>query len=185
MMRNAALLTVFLFCSVYHAVGQDVFMTRSGQVAFFSATPMENIEAVNNEVNSLINTKSGEVVFAILVKSFRFEKALMEEHFNENYLESSKIPKATFQGKITNLASVNFKKNGVYQANVEGDLTIHGVKKHITTSGTITVDGEKFAVVSAFSILLKDYDIERPSLVAEKIAEKIDIKINCRYEPKG
>lgn len=164
---------------------QSVYMTRSGQVSFSSKTPIENIEGVNNEVTSMIDTGKGDIVFAILVKSFRFEKALMEEHFNENYMESNKFPKATFQGKITNAASINFSKDGSYPATVEGDLTIHGIKQKQTATGTVTVSKGKISAISTFTIKLADYKIEIPSLVAEKISETIEIKVNCQYEPKS
>ncbi len=164
---------------------QSVHMTRSGQVSFFSKTPMENIEAVNNEVTSLIDTGKGEIVFAILIKSFHFDRALMEEHFNENYLESNKFPKATFQGKISNLSKINFAKDGSYEATVEGDLTIHGVKQHQTATGTLAVANGKIAVTSTFTIKLSDYQVEIPSLVAEKISKTVEIKVNCHYEPKS
>jgi len=164
---------------------QSVQMTRSGQVSFFSKTPMENIEAVNNEVTSLIDPVKGEVVFAILIKSFHFDRALMEEHFNENYLESTKFPKATFQGKITNLSKIDFSKDGKYEATVEGDLTIHGIKQHHVATGTITVNNGKIGINSTFTIKLADYQVEIPSLVAEKISKTVEIKVNCHYEPKS
>lgn len=163
---------------------QGLYMTRNGKVSFFSKTPMENIEAVNNEVSSILNTETGEIVFAILIKSFHFERALMEEHFNENYMESAKIPKSTFQGRITNLSSIDFEKDGMYPASVEGDLTIHGVKQRISSSGTVTVENDKVSVASALSLKPGDYDIRIPSLVSEKIAKSIDVKINCAYVPK-
>ncbi len=164
---------------------QTIFMTRSGQVSFFSKTPMENIEAVNNEVTSMLNPASGEVVFAILVKSFRFEKALMEEHFNENYMESDKLPKATFQGKITNLSEIDFTKDGTYPATLEGDMTIHGIKQHVTSTGTLVVAKDKISATSAFQVKPADYKISIPSLVAEKIASSIEVKVNCQYAPKS
>ncbi len=164
---------------------QSVYMTRNGQISFNSKTPIENIEAVNNEVTSLVDTGKGEIVFAVLIKSFHFEKALMEEHFNENYLESTKFPKASFQGKITNASDINFLKDGSYPAAVEGDLTIHGIKQKQTASGTITVSKGKITAVSSFTIKLVDYKIEIPSLVADKISETIEIKVNCQYEPKS
>lgn len=173
--------TVFGFGSM----AQGIFMTRTGQVSFYSETPIENIEGVNNEVTSMINTDTGEIVFAILVKGFHFEKALMEEHFNENYMESGKIPKSTFQGKITNLSEIDFKKEGNYQAKVEGDLTIHGVKKHVSSTGTIQVKKDGINVESDFDIKLNDFEIEIPSLVADKIAKQISIKVNCAYKPKS
>lgn len=180
------LITFVLFSTVsIHGFSQSLFMTRNGQVSFFSKTPMENIEGTNNEVTSMIDTSKGDIVFAVLVKSFRFEKALMEEHFNENYLESTKFPKATFQGKFTNTQSINFTKDGTYTALVEGDLTMHGVKQHQTATGTITVTNGKISAVSTFTIKLADYKIERPSLVADKISETIEIRVNCQYEPKS
>ena len=180
------LITLILFSTVsILSFSQSVFMTRNGQVSFFSKTLMENIEGTNNEVTSMIDTSKGDIVFAVLVKSFRFEKALMEEHFNENYLESTKFPKATFQGKFTNTQSINFTKDGTYTATVEGDLTMHGVKQRQTATGTITVTNGKISAVSTFTIKLADYKIERPSLVADKISETIEIRVNCQYEPKS
>jgi polyisoprenoid-binding protein YceI len=183
-MKKSILVTLICLVSSY-TFAQTIYMTRSGQVSFFSKTPMENIDAINNEVTSMINSGTGEVVFAVLVKSFRFEKALMEEHFNENYMESTKFPKSTFQGKISNLDAIDFKKDGSYQATVEGELNMHGVKQHVSSIGTITIAKGKVAVISNITVKLADYKIERPSLVAEKISETIDIKINCQYEPKS
>lgn len=164
---------------------QNIYMTRSGQISFFSKTPMENIEAVNNEVTSMLNPSTGELVFAVLIKSFRFERALMEEHFNENYMESDKLPKATFQGKITNLVAVDFKKEGSYSVSVTGDLTIHGVKQEVTAMGNVVVAKDKISVTSSFTVKPPDYKISIPSLVAEKIADTIEVKVNCQYLPKS
>ena len=182
---NKHTLSFLLFFITFATCGQTVYMTRSGQISFFSKTALESIDAVNNEVTSLLNTGKGEVVFAILIKSFHFERALMEEHFNENYMESDKIPKSIFQGKIKDLSSINFKKAGTYPVIVEGDLTIHGVKQHITTSGNLKIETGKFQTTSIFTIKLLDYKIEIPSLVADKIAETLEIKVNCNYEPKS
>lgn len=178
------LIVALLVGQVITGAAQGFYMTRSGKVSFFSKTPLENIEAVNNEVSSIINTETGEIAFAILIKSFHFERALMEEHFNENYMESVRIPKSTFQGRITNLHSVDFRKDGTYPASVEGDLTIHGVKQHITSSGTITVKADKVMVTSALTLKPEDFDIQIPALVAEKIARLIEVKIDCAYVPK-
>jgi len=168
--------------SVY---SQTVYMTRSGQISFFSKTPMENIEAVNNEVTSMLNPASGEVVFAVLIKSFRFEKALMEEHFNENYMESDKLPKSTFQGKIKNPDAITFTKDGTYPVTIEGDLTIHGVKQHVAFPGTLVISKNSISATSSFQLKPSDYNISIPSLVAEKIAKTIDVKVNCQYVPKS
>ncbi len=164
---------------------QSIFMTRNGQISFFSKTPVENIEGINNEVTSMLESGKGDFVFAVLIKSFHFKKALMEEHFNENYLESNKYPKATFQGKISNLSAVDFTKEGTYQAMIEGDLTMHGIKQPHKGVGTITVTKGKISAISNFTIRLADYKIEIPSLVADKISPTIEIKVNCQYEPKS
>jgi polyisoprenoid-binding protein YceI len=182
-MRQIAI--IFFSVLSIGSYAQTIHMTRSGQVSFFSKTHMENIEAVNNEVTSMLNTGTGEIVFAILVKSFRFEKALMEEHFNENYMESDKMPKSTFQGKITNTGAIDFTKDGTYPVSVEGDITIHGVKQHVTSSGTAIVAKGKISVNALFTVKPEDFKIEIPSLVAEKIAKTIDVKVNCQYEPKS
>lgn len=183
-MKTIQAFTFFTMMSIA-AFSQSLYMTRNGQISFFSKTPMENIEGKNNEVTSMLDASKGELVFAVLVKSFHFEKALMEEHFNENYLESTKFPKATFQGRITNMSSINFAKDGTYEATIEGDLTMHGIKQPHKGTGTITVSKGKITGVSSFSVKLADYKIEIPSLVADKISPTIEIRVNCLYEPKS
>ena len=176
----------FLISSVAFVNAQGMYMTKTGKVSFYSrAKSIEKVEADNNEVSSIFNTQTGDLVFAILIKSFHFESALMEEHFNENYLESSKFPKATFKGKISNLASVNLTKDGAYPVTVDGDLTLHGVTKKVSSTGSVTIKSGKIAAFSKFSVKLKDYEITIPSLVKDKISEDIDITVDCKYEPKS
>jgi polyisoprenoid-binding protein YceI len=164
--------------------GQNIQMTKNGKISFYSRSKLEKVEAENNEVSSVLNTANGEMVFAVLLKGFHFERALMEEHFNENYVESNKYPKATFKGKITNLAAVNFLKDGVYTVKTEGDLNLHGVTKRIASSGTVTVSAGKIAAYSKFSIKVKDFKITIPALVSDKISEEIDVTVDCKYELK-
>jgi len=164
---------------------QSLYMTKAGKVSFNSRSSVEKIEADNNEVSSVINTQTGDMVFAILLKSFHFDRALMEEHFNENYVESDKFPKSTFKGKISNLSAINFTKDGNYPAVVEGDLTLHGVTKKVSSNGTLTVKAGKIAAYAKFSVKLKDFDISIPSLVADKISQDIDIIVDCKYDPKS
>lgn len=188
-MKHMKNLLSIVFCiAVFGLSGavrsQDLYMTRTGQISFFSKTSMENIDAINNEVTSVLNTKTGELAFAVLIKSFRFEKALMEEHFNENYMESSRFPKSTFSGKILNLSDIDFGKDGTYRASVEGDLTIHGVKKKVSSQGEVQIARGKIVALADFVVSLKDYDIKVPSLVADKIAESIEVKVNCEYEAR-
>ena len=160
---------------------QQVF-TKNGRIAFYSNTPLEDISADNNQVMSVLNTKTGELQFSVLVKNFHFKKALMEEHFNDSYLESHKYPKATFKGLITDVAKVNFANDGAYPVTVSGDLTIHGVTKKITAPGTITVKGGKAAGTASFLLAPADYNISIPKVVRNNIAEKIEVTVNCNYD---
>lgn len=160
-------------------------MTRNGYTGFFSHTPMEDIKADNNQVASVLDTSTGELVFQVLVKSFHFEKALMEEHFNENYMESDKFPKSTFKGKITNLSAVNFTKDGKYDVTVEGDLNMHDVTNKVSVKGTVEVAGGKVSASSKFNIAPEDYKINIPGVVREKIAKNLEITVQIKYEPAG
>ncbi|MBS1512226.1 MAG: YceI family protein [Bacteroidetes bacterium] len=181
--------TVFLFAAAFSitaAHAQNMQMTKTGKISFYSrAKSIDKVEADNNEVLSMLNPQNGELAFSVLIKGFHFESALMEEHFNENYLESSKYPKSTFKGKITNLSTINFTKDGVYPATVDGELTIHGVTQKVSAPGSVTVKGGKIAASAKLQVKLKDYNISIPSLVADKISEDIDVTVDCKYEPKS
>ncbi len=163
-------------------VNAQVYLTRNGKVTFFSYAPLENIEAVNNEVSGILDAKKGELAFAVLIKSFNFKKALMEEHFNENYMESNTYPKASFKGNITDMNKINFTKDGTYQVTINGDLFIHGVTNKIEAAGTITINVGVINASSKFSVKVKDYNIKIPSLVENKIAETIDVTVYCKYD---
>lgn len=171
------LIAIALFISGSQVSGQK-YLTKNGSISFFSETPIENIEAHNRQVNSALDAATGEFVFMVLMKSFEFEKALMQEHFNENYVESHKYPNATFKGKVTNISDIDFTKDGEYNAVVEGDLTIHGVTNKITEKGLITVGGDKVNGKAVFNIAVADYDIKIPAAVANKIAKTIEIRVD-------
>jgi polyisoprenoid-binding protein YceI len=160
------------------------YMTRTGKVSFFSATSLENIEAFNNEVASVLDAKTGDVVFQVPIKSFKFEKALMQEHFNENYMESDKYPKAEFKGKVTDISSVNFAKDGTYNVKTTGKLTMHGVTKDVTVPGTITVKGKDVTTNTKFKVKTADYNISIPKLVEGKIAKEIEVTVNSILSQK-
>jgi polyisoprenoid-binding protein YceI len=159
---------------------QKILSTKSGKITFFSDAPLEDIEARNSEVESKLLPSNGQVVFTLLVKGFQFENQMMEDHFNENYLESNKFPKADFKGFITNAKEINFTKDGTYPAKVSGDLTLHGVTKKVNTDGTVVVKGGKVSAKSKFNIKLKDYGIGG-SMIGSKIAESITINVDCQY----
>jgi polyisoprenoid-binding protein YceI len=144
---------------------------------------MEDIKADNNQVASVLDISTGDIVFQVLVKSFHFDRALMEEHFNENYMESDKIPKSTFKGKIINLSSVDFKKNGTYEVTVDGDLTLHDVTNKISAKGTMEVLTDGINANSKFNIVPEDYKINIPGVVREKIAKSLEITVSMKYAP--
>lgn len=161
------------------------FFTRDAKVAFdatASGSP-EAIKGVSKSGTCVFDQGSGAVEMAVLIKGFIFEKALMEEHFNENYLESTKYPKATFKGKLDNPASLNTGKDGTYKMNAAGTLTMHGVSKSVSAPVTFTVKSGKLSVASNFSVTLADYDITVPGLVADKLAKTANISITSDFAP--
>jgi polyisoprenoid-binding protein YceI len=145
---------------------------------------MEDIEANNRQVNSVLDTESGDMVFKVLMKSFEFEKALMQEHFNENYVESDTYPNALFKGKVVNLEEIDFTESGKYDAILEGELTIKGITQPVKENGTFeileegTIHGH-----SVFNIRLADYEIKIPSAVVDNIAEVIEITVDIKLDP--
>lgn len=159
------------------------FSTREGHISFFSKSSMEDIEANNHKVSSVIDAATGKMEFAVLMKSFVFEKALMQEHFNENYVHSDKFPKSTFKGEIENLSSVNLSKNGTYDTEVKGNLTMHGVTKPVSAKGTVTVKDGNIIAKSKFKVKLADYDIVIPAVVKDNISETVEITVNNKYTP--
>lgn len=162
------------------------YMTRTGKIKFDATSPKspERIEGVNNEVASILNGKTGDFVFQVLVKSFKFEKALMQDHFNENYMESNTYPKSDFKGKISNVADVNFAKDGTYNVTVTGKLTIHGVTQDVSVPGTITVKGKDIAAKAKFNAKLQDYKISVPTMVSDKVAKEASITIDAVLNQK-
>lgn len=176
------LLTFAFALAVAGSLSAQKYTTKNGSTKFFSTTPVEDIEAVTNTVNAAVDSQTGEVFFKILIKSFKFEKALMQEHFNENYMESHKFPSSEFSGNITNLDAINFKKDGEYPANVEGSLTIHGVTKPIIAKGTIIVKGGNVRIKSVFNVKPADYEIKVPAAVREQIAEVIQVTVDAALD---
>jgi polyisoprenoid-binding protein YceI len=152
------------------------YITRAGKVSFKS-NGNEDIRAVNSEVNCILDATTGKVGFQIMIKSFKFEKALMQEHFNENYMESDQYPKAEFSGKIDNMEAAQYQKDGTYKVTTTGTMTVHGVKKEVAIPGTIIVAGDKLTLQANFAILFADYAIKIPDLVTGKVGTKADVKL--------
>jgi len=175
---NVFLLIMLISASVF---GQN-YVTKTGHIKFFSETPVESIEAHNHAVNSALNPNSGDFVFKVLIKSFEFEKALMQEHFNENYMVSDTYPNSTFRGKVANMKDIDFGKDGSYEAVIAGDLTIHGVTKEVEEKGKFNVKDGKIQGTSVFSVLLEDYQIKVPGAVKKQISESIEITVDVMLE---
>ena len=160
----------------------QLYKTSTGMVKFFSETPLENIEAINNEVTTILKLSTKVLVVGIPVIKFHFEKPLMEEHFNENYMETSKFMTAKFMGKIE--GDIDLTKDGTHEITVKGDLTIHGVKKPYTLTGTIKIDGKSIITDTKFKVKLADHDIKIPSVVMKNIAEVVEVTSHFEYQPK-
>lgn len=173
---------IILFVLLSVSVSGQRYITKTGYIRFYSDAPMEKIEANNRQVNSAFDIATGDFVFKVLMKSFVFEKALMQEHFNENYVESDKFPSADFKGKITNLKEINLGKDGTYPAVVEGKLTIHGVTKDVKTTGTFEVKAGKILGKSKFNILLSDYNVSIPGAVVKNISNTVEISVDVILE---
>jgi polyisoprenoid-binding protein YceI len=175
-MKNIIALSLLILCSL--TASADKYFTRTGQISFYSDATMEKIEAHNRAMGVLMNTETNNLKFSVLIKSFVFDKKLMQEHFNENYLESDKYPKSKFNGTIKGLSKVNFKKNGKYPVRVSGKLSIHGKTKAISQSGFITIKNGSPTLSSTFKVLLSDYGVKIPSAVKNKISK--DVKITLK-----
>jgi polyisoprenoid-binding protein YceI len=188
-MKKSVLLsvaTLLLISITAFGQGSDRLVSSKTHIRFFSTTPAENIEANNTASVSTINKGSGEVVYSVPMQGFEFEKALMQKHFNsENFLSTQTYPKAKLKGRITNLNTVNFLKDGVYPAEVEGELTLKDVTKTIKEKGTVTVKGNTVEVQSKFNITLTDYGIAfvegKPST---NIAKTVEITVHAEYQPE-
>lgn len=179
-MKNAILLPALVLATSFAANAQK-FSTRSGNINFFSKAPMEDIEAKNHNVTSIVDLGSKEIVFSVLMKSFEFEKALMQEHFNEKYVHSDKYPSAKFKGKIIDAADLT--KTGPHNVTVEGELDMHGVVKKYTAKGTLDVSDAGVKGKCKFNITLADHKIEIPGVVADKIAKTVEVTVDMDYKP--
>ena len=175
---NKVIITIvcFVFSTV---VFSQKMMTRSGEIKFDATVPgaMDPVIATNTSVSSIFDKTTAELVVQGLVKSFKFKSPLMEEHFNENYMESDKFPKTSFKGKVIGYDG----KSGSYD--VEGDLTIHGVTNKVKTKMTVTA-GSKTSIVGNFVIKLIDYKLEVPAMAKKTLAETAKISIKLELENK-
>ena len=171
---------IFVLLVVSRAKAQDKFFTKTGYVSFYSHSIVEDIKADNNQCLSIIDTKTGKIAIKILMRSFMFKKALMQEHFNENYIESYKYPKAIFSGVIQNFKELNSEVN---ETEVIGVLKIHGKEKKIATRLKVVSKENKIILSGSFNVEVADFDIKIPSIVSRNIAKTIKISFELNHKP--
>ena len=154
-------------------------MDRAGKIRFYSEAPIENIEATNEKVMSIMDLTSGGVAVSIFIRDFRFEKPLMEEHFNENYLESSKYPKCTFSGTFQDFEGLG---DGSFTLKAKGEITLHGVTQPLEADVEFEVDANEIKAKTTFFLKVADFDIEIPKVVFYNIAETIEVNASFRFD---
>lgn len=174
---------IIVLIATIGVTAQSRYIDRSGKASFFSSAPLEDIEAHSSQAVSIFDTESGDIAASILMRSFNFRKALMEEHFNENYVESDKYPKATFKGRVTNIRDLDLSKDGNYSLDITGDMTLHGVTKSIKVKVEAVVDGGTLRTKAVFPLTVKDFKIKVPRLVINNIAEVVEITVSFNYQP--
>lgn len=162
---------------------QDKYFTRSGEATFFSSTPVEDIKAVNPGAVCVLDLKTGNVEVSMLNQSFQFKKALMQEHFNENYMESNTYPKSSFKGQVVNIGDVDSDKKGPQDVTVKGDLSIHGETRNVEVPGTIEFKDGNIIAQTKFMVTPEDYGIKIPGMVRENIAKEIEVSADLNLEP--
>ena len=169
--------TLVAFSPIY----SQKYFTKNGRIAFTSDAIFERIEAVTNQVVAVWDWEAGKFEFSVPIKSFSFKIALMQTHFNENYLESDLYPKAYFKGEIIDKTLI--EPPNLYRIKIKGDLTIHGVTQDISNETIVEVSPERLKGETSFSIAVADYQIEIPWIVREKVAKVVDIVVNIDCEP--
>ncbi len=159
----------------------QIYIAKSCEISFFSKTPVEDIAAVNKAAKPLLNIVTGDLQMKIVMTAFVFEKPLMQEHFNENYVESEKFPNAFFKGKINE--KIDYTKDGEYKVTATGKLTIHGIEKERTIEGMLTVDKTTITLKSTFKVMFADHGVVIPGLYSGVIPPDTEVKINAILEP--
>lgn len=184
-MKKYIITTIVLLCGLAQIKAQDKFFTKTGKITFDATVPAspEKISGINKSSIAVLDTKTGNMQFSVMMKGFLFERALMEEHFNENYVESNKFPKSEFKGQVVDNSKLDYSKEGSYNVTVKGKLTIHGETREVEAKGVIKVAKGGIGLSSTFKVPLADYKISIPSIVADKLATQASIIVDCQLEP--
>jgi hypothetical protein len=182
-MKKFLFVFVLLAASI-SAFSQGKYISKNAYISFYSSTSMEDILGESNEAVTILNAETGEIAFQALMTTFHFKRALMEEHFNENYMESTKFPKAKFSGKIEGF-SKEMLKNPASEVKVTGTMSVHGVDKTITIPVKFGIENSKLVGTAKFKVTPEDYGIAIPSLVRDKIAKQMEVTVKAEYQPYG
>lgn len=169
----------FVMLFQLHPLEGQKYYSKAGRIHFVSDASLEKIEATNNSAMIVLDVSTGRMDLSVLIKGFQFEKALMQDHFNENYMESHLYPKGSFSGTILNMKEINFSKDGAYTARVQGELTLHGVTKAMTTSGQIIVKAGKIVASSMFDVTIADFEIDIPKVVKDNISKIVRVTVSA------
>lgn len=182
MAHTAAWLAVLLAWTS-PAAAQDIWMTRSAHISFFSSAPLEDIEADNKSVTCIYKPGSGKLAFKVLMKSFRFERAAMQDHFNTQYLHTDEFPNATFSGKLVSAAPIDPAVEGSHAVTATGELTIHGISRPVSHAGTVKSSGGRLELHAVFPVLLEDYNVKIPTNYVRNISREIEVTVHAILEP--
>jgi len=163
--------------------GDDIYFTRSGTISFFSSTPIEDIKAINEQTTCVLDLETGDLSFRIPIRGFIFKNGLMQEHFNENYLESDTYPNASFTGSIEGWKDITLSEK-LQPVSLKGTMTIHGVSKDIAESGNILMKENRVIGAATFQITVADYKIEIPKIVRDNIAKVVDVTVDLSLKKK-
>lgn len=165
--------------SVANQAVQDSYACKNARINLYSSAPIEDIKAVSTAGASIYNAASDELAFSVAIRSFQFDKSLMQEHFNSDYMESDKFPRATFKGKLQE--HIDVTKDGTYPIKVSGALSVHGITQNRTVPGTISVKNGVISMTSEFIVKCADHHIDIPQIVFHHIAESIQINVSATY----
>jgi len=178
MKKYLLILIALFFSNLISAQGK--YLTKEGYITFFSHSVVEDIKADNHQVLSIIDTETGEIAIQLLMKSFLFKKALMQEHFNENYMESHKYPKAKFKGSILNFDQLTDEIN---ETEITGVLSVHGINNEISTNAVVEIREDEITITGEFIVKVADFNIKIPSVVINNIAKTIKINFKLVHKP--
>lgn len=173
----------FFFGSVATTSFGQKFYSKTGHIHFLSKAPIETIESDNHNGYVVFDASTGQLEFSVLIKGFKFEKALMQQHFNENYMESDKYPKSVLKGSLFNWSISQLEKDGAYNVNVEGQLMIRGITKPFKCPARLTVKGGVISASAAFDVVIADYGIQVPKVVRDNISKTVKVAVNADLQP--